>query len=55
MGGQLIKGYSIHGDSLCTTGIVQSWKLYKAQNSSNHNHASIFLIEKKQLKKQDKD
>ena len=55
MGGQLIKGHSIQGDALCTTGIVDSWKLFKAQNSSSHTAASIFLIEKKQLRKQDKE
>ena len=44
MGGQLIKGYSIQGDPLCTTGISLSWKLYKAQKSSSHSSASIFLV-----------
>jgi SCY1-like protein 2 len=51
----LIKGYSIQGDALCSTGIVRSWKLYKAHNSSNQKEASIFLIEKRQLKKVDRE
>lgn len=55
MGGQLIKGYSIEGDSLCQTGLSKSWKLYKARHSSTHVSASIFLIEKKQFKKSDRD
>ncbi len=55
MGGQLIKGYSIEGDCLCQTGINRSWKLFKGRNSSTQAAASIFLIEKKQLKKQDKE
>lgn len=54
MGGQLIKGYSIQGESLCHTGLNRTWKLYKGHNSSAHKDASIFLIEKKQLRKQDK-
>ena len=55
MGGQLIKGYSIQGDSLCTTGISLNWKLYKAQKSSSHTSASIFLVEKKQIKSNKED
>lgn len=55
MGGQLIKGYSIEGDSLCHVGLHRSWKLYKGHNSSTHLSASIFLIEKKQLKKSERE
>jgi hypothetical protein len=31
MGGQLIKGYAIEGDSLGLVGLAKSWKLYKGK------------------------
>ena len=55
MGGQLIKGYSIEGEALCHTGVARAWKLFKGINSSTQTQASIFMIEKKQLNKQDKE
>jgi len=55
MGGQLIKGYSIEGDSLASVGLAKSWKLYKGKKEGSHLPASIFLIEKRQLKKSEKE
>jgi len=54
MGGQLIKGYSIQGESQGVVGLTKSWKLYRAKKGGSHVHASIFLIEKRQLKKSDR-
>jgi hypothetical protein len=55
MGGQLIKGYSIQGDSQGVVGLTKSWKLYRAKKAGAHVQASIFLIEKRQIKKADRE
>lgn len=55
MGGQLIKGYAIEGDSQGTAGLTRSWKLYRGKKEGTHLPASIFLIEKRQLKKSEKE
>jgi SCY1-like protein 2 len=55
MGGQLIKGYALEGDSQGVTGLTKAWKLYRGHKAQTHSLASIFLIEKKQLKKSDKE
>jgi hypothetical protein len=44
MGGQLIKGYSIEGESITTVGLLRSWKLYKGKKEGTQALASIFLI-----------
>lgn len=54
MGNQLIKGYSIEGEPQSLIGNYKSWKLYKGKKEGSNLPVSIFLIEKKQLKK-DKD
>ena len=51
MGAQLIKGYSIEGDTVAMVGINNSWKLMKGKKENGQKLASIFLIEKKQVKK----
>lgn len=55
MGGQLIKGYALEGDSQGTAGLAKTWKLYRGHKAQTHTLASIFLIEKKQLKKAEKE
>lgn len=55
MGGQLIKGYALEGDSQGIIGLTKAWKLYRGHKAQTHSLASIFLIEKKQLKKSEKE
>ena len=44
MGGQLIKGYALEGDSQGATGLTKTWKLYRGHKAQTHALASIFLI-----------
>jgi hypothetical protein len=55
MGGQLIKGYALEGDSQGLVCLTKAWKLYRGHKAQTHTLASIFLIEKKQLKKADRE
>lgn len=55
MGGQLIKGYSIEGQSQGQVGLAKSWKLYRGKKQGATSLASIFLIEKRQIKKNDRE
>ena len=44
MGGQLIKGYSLEGDSQGVVGLSKAWKLYRGHKAQTHALSSIFLI-----------
>ena len=55
MGGQLIKGYALEGDAQAPAGLTKAWKLYRGHKAQTHALASVFLIEKKHLKKPEKE
>ena len=55
MGNQLIKGYNVEKDSKGQDGTGGLWRLYDGTRQSNNEPVSVFVIDKKTLKKGEKD
>ncbi len=51
MGTQQLKGYAIQGEPTLNVGSLKNWKLYTAVKETTKARVSVFLIEKKHLKK----